>query len=425
MNAGLNIDWFRLEGQNTLNFQPTQVTAYEGDAVQLTVTRSDEDLSEEIQVQVQTVPDTAVSGQDYAELVQTMESDLKEYDTKFRVELSAPSANAMLGTGSACVVTIQDNDGPADLEQMQAAVDQANGKVEGDYMPDFWAAFVALRDQAIVLLANPEATQRQVDEMTSALNQAMEDLEPFQYTQDNPCQLSTTETVEAEAELFTRLGCAGIYSRPGDSGGKEVEEMGLMASGEEGQLRCSFDVPAAGDYNIRLRYFSGAQNTIYWRNGLEGEDQIAGMKVLDFDGQARFYEVDLPIHFSQAGVNTITFYNHEAGTCNLDKFSISCLATAQPGDKTLLQATYDYAVTLSTQCVTDAAKEAFETVLDNPNATQDEINAAWDALLEGIWGLGLTQGDKTMLEQLITKAEDNTDHLHGGRPGRRAWVRLR
>lgn len=435
MNAGLNIDWFRLEGQNTLNFQPTQVTAYEGDAVQLTVTRSDEDLSEEVQVQVQTVPDTAVSGQDYEELVQTitfapnetsktvtvqtMESDLKEYDTKFRVELSSPSANAMLGTGSACVVTIRDNDGPADLEQLQAAVDQANGKVESDYMPDSWAAFVALRDQAIALLANPEATQRQVDEMTAALNQAMEDLEPFQYTQDNPCQLSTTETVEAEAELFTLLGCAGIYSRPGDSGGKEVEEMGLMSSGEEGQLQCSFDVPAAGDYNIRLRYFSGAQNTIYWGNGLEGGEQIAGRKVLDFDGQARFYEVDLPIHFSQAGVNTITFYNHEAGTCNLDKFTIRCLSTAQPGDKTLLQATYDYALTLSTQGVTDAAKEAFETalanakaVLDNPNATQDEINAAWDALLEGIWGLGLTQGDKTILEQLISKAEvmmDNAD----------------
>lgn len=293
----------------------------------------------------------------------------------------------MLGTGSACVVTIRDNDGPADLEQLQAAVDQANGKVESDYMPDSWAAFAALRDQAIALLANPEATQRQVDEMTAVLNQAMEDLEPFQYTQDNPCRLSTTEMVEAEAELFTLLGCAGIYSRPGDSGGKEVEEMGLMSSGEEGQLQCSFDVPAAGDYNIRLRYFSGAQNTIYWGNGLEGGEQIAGRKVLDFDGQARFYEVDLPIHFSQAGVNTITFYNHEAGTCNLDKFTIRCLSTAQPGDKTLLQATYDYALTLSTQGVTDAAKEAFETalanakaVLDNPNATQDEINAAWDAL---------------------------------------------
>ena len=39
------------------------------------------------------------------------------------------------------------------------------------------------------------------------------------------------------------------------------------------------------------------------------------------------------------------------------------------------------------------------------NATQAEVDAAWDALLEGIWGLGLVQGDKTMLEQLINKAD--------------------
>ena len=82
------------------------------------------------------------------------------------------------------------------------------------------------------------------------------------------------------------------------------------------------------------------------------------------------------------------------------------------GSKTLLQKTYDYALTLSTEGVTDTAKAAFETalanaetVLANEKATQDEINAAWDALLEGIWGLGLTQGDKTMLEQLIAKAD--------------------
>ena len=82
-------------------------------------------------------------------------------------------------------------------------------------------------------------------------------------------------------------------------------------------------------------------------------------------------------------------------------------------NKTLLQKTYDYAVTLSTDGVTDSAKKAFETalehakaVLDNTKATQAEVDAAWDALLEGIWGLGLTQGDKTMLEQLIAKAED-------------------
>ena len=89
-------------------------------------------------------------------------------------------------------------------------------------------------------------------------------------------------------------------------------------------------------------------------------------------------------------------------------------------NKTLLQKTYDYAVTLSTDGVTDTAKKAFETalehakvVLDNTEATQAEVDAAWDALLEGIWGLGLVQGDKDELNLLIAKAEamDETKYV--------------
>ena len=82
-------------------------------------------------------------------------------------------------------------------------------------------------------------------------------------------------------------------------------------------------------------------------------------------------------------------------------------------DKTLLQKTYDYAVTLSTEGVTDSAKAAFEKALANAeavladdNATQDEVNAAWDQLLEGIWGLGLVQGSKEELNKLIAKADE-------------------
>lgn len=62
--------------------------------------------------------------------------------------------------------------------------------------------------------------------------------------------------------------------------------------------------------------------------------------------------------------------------------------------------------------MTDSAKAYFEkvlseakAVLENSAATQEEVNTAWDNLLEGIWGLGLVQGDKTMLEQEIAKAE--------------------
>lgn len=81
--------------------------------------------------------------------------------------------------------------------------------------------------------------------------------------------------------------------------------------------------------------------------------------------------------------------------------------------RALLQKTYDYAVTLSSDGVTESAAVNFqkalaeaEAVLANPNATQSEINAACNNLLEGIWGLGLTQGDKTMLELVIARGDE-------------------
>ena len=43
------------------------------------------------------------------------------------------------------------------------------------------------------------------------------------------------------------------------------------------------------------------------------------------------------------------------------------------------------------------------------DATQEEVNTAWDNLLNGIWGLGLTQGDKTMLNLVIDRAEAMMD----------------
>ncbi len=87
-------------------------------------------------------------------------------------------------------------------------------------------------------------------------------------------------------------------------------------------------------------------------------------------------------------------------------------STDESVNKELLKKTYDYALTLSTEGVTDSAKAIFEkalaeakAVLEKDNATSEEVNTAWDNLLNGIWALGLTQGDKTMLEELIQKAE--------------------
>ena len=108
---------------------------------------------------------------------------------------------------------------------------------------------------------------------------------------------------------------------------------------------------------------------------------------------------------------TITTYR-TSDMSVVDTFTIN----RETANTSLLQKTYDYAMELSTEGVTDTAKAAFEkalteakNVLDNPNATQAEVNTAWDNLLEGIWGLGLTQGNKDVLNLVIQRAEAMMD----------------
>ncbi len=81
-------------------------------------------------------------------------------------------------------------------------------------------------------------------------------------------------------------------------------------------------------------------------------------------------------------------------------------------NKELLQKTYDYALTLDTDGVTDSAKAFFgkvlaeaKAVLDDADATQEEVNIAWSNLVEGIHRLGIVKGDTAMLELLVERAE--------------------
>ena len=122
------------------------------------------------------------------------------------------------------------------------------------------------------------------------------------------------------------------------------------------------------------------------------------------DALAKAIEVNENVNATQEEVDAAANALNDA-IANLEKYVAP--------NKTLLQKTYEYALTLSTEGVTESAAEAFEqakaaakAVLDDPKATQEEVNTAWDNLLVGIWGLGLTQGDKTMLEELIARADE-------------------
>lgn len=151
----------------------------------------------------------------------------------------------------------------------------------------------------------------------------------------------------------------------------------------------------------------------------------------ELQGGARFEEAGNWTEFStqkqdetiklKKGVNIITLKPLGVGHLfNFNWFEMVRVEDSKPEkpvNKEILQKTYDYALQINTDNVTESAKKVFEealanakAVLDKENASQEEVDAAWNQLVESIWGLGVIQGNKTYLECLIDKANDMMAH---------------
>ena len=104
---------------------------------------------------------------------------------------------------------------------------------------------------------------------------------------------------------------------------------------------------------------------------------------------------------------TITTYR-TSDISVVDTFTIN----RETANTSLLEYAYNYALEQDTTNLIPAVAEKFQAamdnakaVLDNANASQAEVDAAFDQLVEAIHMLSFTRGDKTMLEMLITRAD--------------------
>ncbi len=210
-----------------------------------------------------------------------------------------------------------------------------------------------------------------------------------------------TVTVEAAGNDWGIYGWQEIDLTEAVSGVHTVYLVGEGGEGIGGVKEIMFEdiTPVETMYQVTVEngsgsgdYKAGAEVTITADEAPEG--QVFDKWVSD------------DVTFADAESETITFVMPE-------KDVTVTAVYREAADKTLLQKTYDYALTLKTEGVAESAVKFFnqamdnaKAVLDDPKATQEEVKAAWDELLEGIWGLGITQGDKTQLELLIEKAEE-------------------
>ena len=121
------------------------------------------------------------------------------------------------------------------------------------------------------------------------------------------------------------------------------------------------------------------------------------------------------VEFADATATTTTFVMPDH-----DVVITAQVETETPSvDKSLLQETYEKALSYDTSNLIPMVAEFYQkaldqakAVLDDPNATTDEVWGAWDDLVLAIQLLDFTKADKDMLELLLDRAQtmmDNAD----------------
>ena len=307
------------------------------------------------------------------------------------------------------IVTSTQAVGQVNKDELKAALDAT--QPTDTWTDDSVAAYEVAKAVAQAMYENDNVTQSMVDSALGSLNSAVNNA-VLKASNVDELQGLVDNKVTNDNNVYTTFSFM-TYSSAMEDLEAALADAGNLSQEKADQLKAAVEEAQAGlVYSTRNREL--AQLAVAGYENIVAEDYTAESYAAVTAAKQAIDELvaqDLAATSNDQRVDPVKFLEAKAAY----EAAVDALVPAgeaQPGNKDLLQKTYEYALTLSTEGVTDSAKAAFEaavanakTVLDDANATQDEINAAWDALLEGIWGLGLTQGDKTMLEQLIAKAE--------------------
>ena len=188
-----------------------------------------------------------------------------------------------------------------------------------------------------------------------------------------------------------------------------------------GYMKDVYSAPYDGKLEMinggRTIFLDSPTSTDWWKISVKynGEEltipnKYSASNTKGVKGVARLNAISAP---ADEGVLEVVLTDYSGNVSEPAYVPFSKNGDVESVNKTLLQKTYDYALTQSTEGVVESAVKKFEDakarakeLLDMRYPSQEQIDAAWNELVDAIHGLGLFQGDKTELKMLIDMADE-------------------
>ena len=316
----------------------------------------------------------------------------------------------------------------ADKAELQKAVDKADELNAEDYSADSWRNFQAALTAAQTVLDSEGATQTQVNDALTALNDARDALAEapaFAF----PTKSGEIVTIEAEdgtmvddhsndADQWGGTYPMTVMDLDGASGGKVVD---AIMNGDAISYRVKVERP--GTYSVKLTYSSGSESNAVKLSDNGGVFEAVDSVSAGGTNPREFKTVTFDLVAKKAGTTILTVGTPgNADAPRLDKFDITLAAPVV--DKTELQKAVDDAASLSADDYTadtwanfESALNAARDALANDDAAQEQVDDALKALNDAraalaekpaVPAVNKAELQKAVDEAAALKAEDYT-----------------
>lgn len=295
-----------------------------------------------------------------------------------------------------------------DKSQLGQLLETANAKQESEYTKESWETFQAALETANNVYADEKATQEAVNQAYHDLKSAMDKLVPKEETEptvdksDLEALIAYAESQKNKEEYKDVLP---VVKAAFEKSLEEAKAVMGDVKAEQAAVDAAYEALLA---NVHLLGFTGNTDDLELALELakttntEGktpesvkvlQDSIAKAEKILADGNVLQEEIDAARDALLAAIDGLE------DIVLADKTKL----------KTLLENSQKYVDRIDeyTKATADAfmaAREAAQSVYDNLEATQEQVNAAYDTLRQAIFGLRLIP-DKSKLEELLQKAE--------------------